>query len=82
MLLYFKNLWRRVVLKEMKIGTHDGSFHCDEALACAMLKNYTKKFKNASIIRTRDPQKLAECDIVVDVGGKYDPPRLLDHHQI
>lgn len=47
-----------------------------------MLRNYTQKFKNATIIRTRDPKLLEECDIVVDVGGKYDPPRLLDHHQI
>lgn len=40
----------------MKIGTHDGRFHCDEALACAMLKNYTQKFKNAAVVRSRDPK--------------------------
>lgn len=56
MLLYFKNLWRIYVLKEMKIGTHDGRFHCDEALACTMLKNYTQKFKNATVVRSRDPK--------------------------
>lgn len=31
----------------MKICTHDGSFHCDEVLACAMLKFYVQKFKDA-----------------------------------
>ena len=36
------------------IGTHSGSFHCDEALACFMLQNHTKKYKNAKIIRSRD----------------------------
>lgn len=33
-------------------------------------------------MRTRDPEKLASCDIVVDVGGEYDPQRhRYDHHQ-
>lgn len=82
MLLYFQKIWRRLIFSEMKIGTHDGRFHCDEALACAMLKNYTQKFRNATIVRSRDPKILEECDVVVDVGGKYEPPRLLDHHQI
>ena len=81
MVLYFKNIFRKI-LKQMKIGTHNGSFHCDEALACTMLRNYTAKFKNATVVRSRDPKVLDECDVVVDVGGKYEPPRLLDHHQI
>ena len=33
-----------------KIGTHDGTFHCDEVLACAMLK-LLPSFKHAEIIR-------------------------------
>lgn len=33
-------------------------------------------------MRTRDPAKLAQCDIVVDVGGVYDPTiHRYDHHQ-
>nr|CAB3226512.1 UPF0160 protein MYG1, mitochondrial-like [Phallusia mammillata] len=64
-----------------KIGTHDGTFHCDEVLACYMLQQLDQ-YKNATIIRTRDPAVLAECDIVVDVGGVYDPEKnLFDHHQ-
>jgi len=29
MSLYFKNLWRNIALSKMRIGTHDGRFHCD-----------------------------------------------------
>ncbi|KAI8642725.1 metal-dependent protein hydrolase [Parasitella parasitica] len=63
------------------IGTHSGHFHCDEALAVSLLKK-TKEFAGANLIRTRDSNKLAECDIVVDVGGVYDPAtHRYDHHQ-
>jgi len=63
------------------IGTHDGHFHCDEALACAMLR-MTNEFKNAIIVRSRNPEFLKQCNIVVDVGGEYDPEKLrFDHHQ-
>lgn len=38
--------------------------------------------QDAEIIRTRDPALLAECDIVVDVGGEFDPKKhRYDHHQ-
>jgi len=67
--------------KSVKIGTHDGTFHADETLACAMLK-MLPRFKDFEIIRTRNPDKLAKCDIVVDVGGEYNPESLrFDHHQ-
>ncbi len=46
-----------------KIGTHDGKFHCDEALACAMLK-FLPEFRDAVIVRSRDPLALAACDVV------------------
>ncbi|CAN0260233.1 unnamed protein product [Ectocarpus sp. 12 AP-2014] len=63
------------------IGTHSGSFHCDEALACAMLK-ILPEWSDAVIVRTRDEAELAKCDAVVDVGGVYDPTTLrFDHHQ-
>jgi hypothetical protein len=38
--------------KQKQIGTHDGAFHCDEALACWML-HQTLDFRDASITRTR-----------------------------
>ncbi|NWV34621.1 MYG1 protein, partial [Grantiella picta] len=38
--------------------------------------------QDAEIVRTRDPQLLAQCDVLVDVGGEYDPRRhRYDHHQ-
>ncbi|KAL8148460.1 uncharacterized protein LOC141708301 isoform X1 [Apium graveolens] len=64
-----------------QLGTHNGTFHCDEALACFILR-LTHKFSAANIIRTRDPQVLESLDAVVDVGGVYDPSRdRFDHHQ-
>ncbi|KAG5878834.1 hypothetical protein JTB14_023957 [Gonioctena quinquepunctata] len=64
-----------------KIGTHSGVFHCDEALACFMLKQLPD-YSNAEIIRTRDPNILETCDIVVDVGGEYNSKtHRYDHHQ-
>lgn len=36
-----------------KIGTHNGMFHCDEALACFMLK-LLPEYAEAEIVRTRD----------------------------
>lgn len=55
-----------------RIGTHSGTFHCDEALGCFLLQQ-TDKFAGAEIVRTRDPDILAQLDVVIDVGGVYDP---------
>jgi uncharacterized UPF0160 family protein len=63
------------------IGTHSGKFHCDEALAIAMLSK-TKEFGDAIVVRSRNPEIHKKCDILVDVGGEYDPSRhRYDHHQ-
>ncbi|KAG1135529.1 hypothetical protein G6F37_011255 [Rhizopus arrhizus] len=63
------------------IGTHNGLFHCDEALAVYLLRQ-TKEFKEAQLVRSRDPNLLSKCDVLVDVGGEFDPDRLrFDHHQ-
>ena len=57
-------LFGRLLVNAMvKIGTHDGAFHADEALACAMLR-LLPRYKEADIVRTRDPKILAECDLV------------------
>ena len=60
------------------IATHGGSFHTDDAGGiAAVLLIFNKK-----VIRTRDPNKLALANILVDVGGEYDPSKdLFDHHQ-
>ncbi|KAF5374485.1 hypothetical protein D9615_009046 [Tricholomella constricta] len=63
------------------IGTHNGTFHCDEALAVFLLRR-TNKYRDAGLKRTRDPALLDTCDIVVDVGAVYDEGKQrFDHHQ-
>ncbi|KAK0388269.1 hypothetical protein NLU13_4514 [Sarocladium strictum] len=63
------------------IGTHNGHFHADEALAVHMLR-MLPDYRDSPLIRTRDPQALATCHTVVDVGGEYDASRnRFDHHQ-
>jgi len=64
------------------IGTHNGHFHADEALAVYMLRTHVPTYAGAKLVRTRDPKKLDECHTVVDVGGEYDAARnRYDHHQ-
>jgi uncharacterized UPF0160 family protein len=63
-------------------GTHDGSFHADEVTACSLLLLFDRIDRD-KIFRTRDPERLASCDYVCDVGGHYDPAaRRFDHHQV
>jgi uncharacterized UPF0160 family protein len=64
----------------LRICTHSGSFHADESLAVFMLR-LLPKFQNSTLVRSRDPAKWEESDIVVDVGGKYDGTKFFDHHQ-
>ncbi|CAL8340107.1 unnamed protein product [Merluccius merluccius] len=72
---------RTAAMSAKTIGTHNGTFHCDEVLACFILRQLPE-YQDAKIIRTRDPAELAKCDIVVDVGGEFDPKRhRYDHHQ-
>lgn len=62
------------------VGTHSGSFHADDVLAFALLRHYVDA--DATVVRSRDPAVLDACDIVVDVGGTFDPAaRRFDHHQ-
>uniref|UniRef100_A0A0A9X3A9 UPF0160 protein MYG1, mitochondrial n=1 Tax=Lygus hesperus TaxID=30085 RepID=A0A0A9X3A9_LYGHE len=70
----------QTIMKTLEtIGTHDGTFHCDEVLGCAMLKLL---FPNAKIVRSRKEEVLDKCDIVIDVGGVYDLEKYrFDHHQ-
>ncbi len=63
------------------VGVHDGSFHADEVTACGLLILFQLVDKER-VVRTRDPDLLANCEYVCDVGGVYDPSRkLFDHHQ-
>lgn len=70
---------RKLTNSPLKIGTHDGVFHCDEVLGTYMLQLLNP---GAEIVRSRNPSDLSQCDIVIDVGGEYDhKKRLYDHHQ-
>lgn len=62
-------------------GTHSGTFHADEVTACALL-SYVDLIDLDKVLRTRDPQQLARCEYVCDVGGTLDPLQgRFDHHQ-
>ena len=62
------------------IGTHSGTFHCDEVMATSILL-HTKQFENSMIFRTRDETLLEHFDVICDIGGVYDPEtNRFDHH--
>jgi uncharacterized UPF0160 family protein len=62
------------------VATHDGPFHADDVMAYALVRTFWDP--GAELVRTRDLSRIAVADIVVDVGGEYDPARLrFDHHQ-
>ena len=59
----------------LTIGTHNGIFHSDEVVACAILCLINSNM-SIHILRSRDNAMLNLCNICVDIGGeKY------DHHQ-
>lgn len=62
------------------IITHSGRFHTDETFGVAAL---LQVYSDAKVFRSRDPEIIKTGDIVLDVGGVYDPQRdLFDHHQL
>lgn len=66
---------------EHSIVTHDGKFHADEVMACAILQ---LALGELSFVRTRNITKVMLEDedcVVIDVGGEFDPSRRnFDHH--
>jgi uncharacterized UPF0160 family protein len=63
----------------MRIVTHGGKFHADDAWAVAVLFIL---FPGSELIRTRDPAIISSADFAVDVGGIWDPATgRFDHHQ-
>ncbi|KAI4267250.1 MAG: hypothetical protein L6R38_008333 [Xanthoria sp. 2 TBL-2021] len=72
---------KRVKTSSPLIGTHNGHFHADEALAIYLLR-LLPTYNLSTLLRTRDPSLLSNCHTVVDVGGEYDPAQnRYDHHQ-
>lgn len=60
----------------MIIGTHNGSFHADETMACAIISYL---YENSQVIRSRDLDELEKADLIIDVSGINDS-RHFDHH--
>jgi len=66
-------------INDKTIATHNGNFHADDVFSIAALRQIIPSFK---LIRTRDADLISEADIVIDVGGEYDPDSgRFDHHQ-
>jgi len=66
-------------MNEVTIATHNGNFHADDVFSVAALKCIYPSIK---LIRTRDLELIGQADIVLDVGGVYDPDAgRFDHHQ-
>jgi uncharacterized UPF0160 family protein len=63
----------------LKVATHNGTFHADDAFAFAILRAATAG--RVELVRTRNADQLAAADVVFDVGGSYDrAARRYDHH--
>lgn len=70
-----------LVTPGLVICTHPGKFHADDVFAVAFLK-WAGLHPLHEIVRSSDPADLARADIVLDVGGVYDPETdRYDHHQ-
>ena len=66
-----------------KLVTHENGFHADDVTAYAILKEVlTKRGEGWTLERSRDPEIIANANIVFDVGDIYDPTtNRYDHHQ-
>lgn len=69
--------------KKTTIVVHNSTFHSDDVFSVATLWLFLGGENKTKIIRTRDQEIISSGDIVVDVGGEYDPAKKrFDHHQI
>jgi len=66
----------------IKIVTHNAKFHADDVFAVAALFLVYEE-ENCEVVRTRDEEKVNNGEVVVDVGGVYNPnENKFDHHQL
>lgn len=64
-----------------RIVVHSGDFHADDVFSVAAMQMLFGK-ENVVVERTRDEKAMSRADMVIDVGGIYDPERdRFDHHQ-
>ena len=57
-------------MSDLTVVTHNGNFHADDVFSIAVLKHLYPSF---NLVRTRDKALMDSADIVIDVGGQYDP---------
>ena len=67
----------------MRVVIHNGKLHADECAGVSLLSSYfANKGINVSVLRTRNPNKFLETDLLLDVGSEYNHEKLrYDHHQ-
>jgi uncharacterized UPF0160 family protein len=66
-------------MNDITIATHNANFHADDVFSIAAMKHIFSTFK---LVRTRNVALINKADIVIDVGGEYDPDKgRFDHHQ-
>lgn len=64
----------------LRVATHHGAFHADDVLAFALIRAFVDP--GAQVVRSRSPEDWAAADVVIDVGGVFEPERRrFDHHQ-
>lgn len=62
---------------DLRVGTHNGIFHCDEVIAISILSILYSGIKNVEVLRSRDLELLKNnTNIMIDIGGGK-----FDHHQ-
>lgn len=71
-------------MKFSTIAVHDAQFHADDLFAVAVLLEVAAKrgYDEPKVSRLRKPEDIDKQDVVLDVGGIYDPEKMrFDHHQ-
>ena len=62
------------------IITHNKTFHADEVTAVALLRVFTDE--NIIVNRVdHNTTDFSNCDLVIDIGKKFDGVKYFDHHQ-
>jgi uncharacterized UPF0160 family protein len=71
---------QKTTMSKKTLVTHSSRFHADDVFATAALQIVHDD--QLEIVRSRDADIIAKADIVIDVGGVYNPEVLrFDHHQ-
>lgn len=77
------NMLLEKLLKARKVGTHDEEIHGDEVTAKVVIDEaletvIAREDIKIELVRSRNKEVLATCDLMFDVGGENEP---YDHHK-